>query len=321
MSYALWENLFTGDANRIKKALYGSFLVRDYAYAATSLTSYTPFDPVTGHLSSTLLTTDGWFDIGDIDENGVQFSPKYTTADVMIWQDRMAQRTDVTLDQEECSVTAAESTPLVDHLNYQMPLANLPTTGTVGYHLTKSKTPVIRARQVLAIGVDGSGDEAEYFGTLYSRALMIKPDKYDYQAKTEIQTPLTFDSYPDPYSGFAVRRFREGPAWRAAGGNTEWDHSMVAPVATAGATGTATLAFEAPVSDNGPFTYKVTKTVASTTTAVPDNAVTIVSTTGGTTTLSITGLAAAATTFRVVATGANGSDSAPSAESNSATIT
>lgn len=320
-TYAYWESLFKGDATRIKKALYGSFLVRDYDGAATSLTSFTPFDAQTGHLRSDLLSADGgWLDVGLLDENGVQFAPKYTTVDVMAWQNRMSQRTDVTLDQEECTVSCIESTPLTDYLNYQMPLDSVPQTGTVGYQLTKSQTPVIRQRQILALGVDGSGDDAEYFGTLYSRAMMIKPDKYDYQAKTEVQTLMTFDSYPDPFSGFAVRRFREGPAWRASGGTTVWPVSQVAPVATAGTSGKATLAFAQPTSQNGPFTYQVNQISGGTTTVVSGSNVTASTDGSGNVTLALTGLTAGSYTFTVQATGANGSQSVPSLPSNSVTI-
>ncbi|MDF3280923.1 hypothetical protein [Gordonia sp. N1V] len=322
--YAYWESLFAGDATRIVKALYGSFLIRDFDAANTSLTDFSPFDPTTGNLRADLLVPvadggQGWNDIGLIDENGVQFNPKYTTTDTMAWQNRMAQRTDVTLDQEECTVTAIQSTPLIDYINYQLPLDEVPAVGTVGYQLTKPNTPVLLQRQILAIGVDGATDNAEYFGTMYARALMIKPDKYDYQAKTEVQTPFTFDSYPDPYSGFAVRRFREGPAWRAAGGTTTWETSMAAPVATSEAGLKATIAFAPPASDNGPFTYQVTQTVGGTTTAVPAQNVTVKSSSSTQVVLEVSGLTAGAVTFRVTATGSNGSQSTPTASSNSIT--
>lgn len=327
-SYAYWENLFAGDATRIRKALYGSFLVRDYRGPATALTNFSPFDPETGNLRGDLLVPvseggQGWFDVGLLDENGVQFSPKYTTADVMAWQNRMAQRTDVTLDQEECAINCIQSDPLIDRLNYQMPLTD-PTTGapiieavgTAGYQLTKSNVPVLATRQILAIGVDGSSGDAEFFGTMYTRAQMIKPDKYDYQAKTEVQTSLTFDSYPCPFSGFAVRRFREGPAWRAAGGTTTWAEDAVAPVATAGPSLSATITFAPPVSDNGPFTYKVTVND----TPVDDSKVTVVSATSSEVTLKVTDLTAGSAVFRVIAVGVNKSMSTPTAATNSVTI-
>lgn len=318
MAYTLWDNFFGGNATRVTKALYGSFLVRDYGNASTSVASYSPFDPLTGNLSTTLLTTDGWHDVGLLSESGVSFAPKYTTTDVMAWQSRQAQRTDVTVDSEECTIQALEATPLIDALRENLPLSGLPTMGAVGYQVTKPRIPQMAYRQVLAIGVDGSSGNNEYFATLYSRALMIKPDKMDWQAKTEIMVPLTFDSYPCPFSGFATRRYREGPAWRASGGTTT---APGTPVGTAIAGAKANLVFTPPTSPNGPFTYNVLKTVSSVTTAVTSGNVTVLSSSPSSVTLQITGLTVAdACTFTVQATGANGSQSVPSAASNTVTI-
>jgi hypothetical protein len=316
--YVLWDNFFGGRANRITKALYGSLLVRDHEDEATAVAAYSPFDPETGNLSPTLLTTDGWRDVGLLGENGVSFTPKYTTVDTMVWQSRQAQRTDVTVDQEECAFQCAESSVLVDYLKENLPLAGMPADGTIGYTITKSKVPQVVYRQVLALGVDGSSGNNEYFGTLYARALMIKPEKQDWNAKTEILTPLTFDSYPDPFSGFAVRRFREGPAWRASGGTTS---APGTPVATAVAGAKATLQFTPPTSENGPFTYNVLKTTGGVITPVTASNVVVSSSSSSSVTLTISGLTASeADTFTVQATGSNGSQSVPSTASNSITV-
>jgi hypothetical protein len=230
--YQLWDAMFSSvaDNNRIRKALFGSVLVRDYNFAATACANYSPFDPATGNLSSTLLTTDGWNDVGYLTEAGVSFTPKYTTADVLVWQSRQAQRTDATQDQEEFMIQCSESTPLLDCLYYNLPLSQMGELGQEGYMVTKPIVPQVTFRQVLAIGVDGNDNSNEFFAVLYPRCLMTKPDKQDMTGKTEILTSMTFDSYPDPYSGFSVRRFREGPGWRAAGGATATPGTPVASV-------------------------------------------------------------------------------------------
>ncbi|QIS06757.1 hypothetical protein F5X71_34600 [Nocardia brasiliensis] len=316
--FVLWDAFFGGNATRITKALYGSFLVRDYGDAATAVAAYSPFDPETGNLSPTLLTTDGWRDVGLLSEQGVSFAPQFQTVDTMVWQSRQAQRTDVTQDAEECSIQCAEASPVVDALRENLPLQGLPAMGAIGYTVTKPKVPQMVYRQVLALGVDGSSGHNEYFGVLFPRSLMIKPDKVDWQAKTEILTPLTFGSYPDPYSGFSVRRFREGPAWRASGGTTTAPGTPVA-VAVAGAK--ATLTFAPPTSPNGPFLYRANKIVAGVTTPVPPANVTVNSTSPSAVVLTVTGLTVGdASTFTVQATGANGSQSVPSTASNSITV-
>jgi hypothetical protein len=244
----------------------------------------------------------------------------------MAWQSRMAQRTDVTLDQEECMITAIESNPMIDYLNWQLALVdangnqNFPDIGDEGYKVVKPLVPQMRYRQICAIGVDGSTGDNEYFATVFARSLMVKPGDYDYQAKKEVQTPFTFDSYPDPSSGFAVARFREGPAWRASGGSTA--AFAAAPVATAVAGGKAHLSIAPPTSHNGPFTYTVQEQVggAGAFTAVTGGNMTVVSQSDTEVVLEVDGLTTgSAYVFKVIAEGSNASSNAPSAASNSVT--
>lgn len=327
-----WESIFQGSSPRIFKALYGSFLVRDWLGPLTSMQGFNPFDVAgSGDLRNDLIGFGlvdpadvdsgqrlGFRDPGYLDENGVAFSPKYTTVDTMVWQSRMAQRTDVTLDQEQLSAVFVESTPLLDALNWQLPIGehDLAPVGQAGYEVIKPIVPQMRYRQVLAIGVDGSTGDNEYFATAFSRSLMTKPDKYDLQAKKEFQTPLTYDSYPDPSTGWAVARWREGPAWRASGGSTS---RLLAPVAALGTAGHVTLTFAPPTSQNGPFTYRVVQNVSGTLTTLPDSAVTVVSESDTEVVLNVA-VPTGAKTFRVIALGSNNSASEPSLDSGSVTV-
>ncbi|MDG3012375.1 hypothetical protein G4X40_19735 [Rhodococcus sp. D2-41] len=314
--YATWDNLFVGDSTRDLKAQYGMVLVRDWNAAATSLASYSPFDPVTGNLSPTLLTTDGWYNPGYLDATGVVFTPKFTVVDDDAWQTRQALRTDVTLDQEEMTFVPKEQSPLVDALRFQDALSSLQEQGAAGYQLTKSTRPSLANRQILAIGVDYNTGQPEYFAFEYAMARMVKPDKISFDAKNTTASGLTFDSYVCPYSGFAVRFFREGPAWRASGGNTTVPGNPTA--ATGTATGTVTLTFTPPTSANGPFTYQV-NTVTPTAGAVPAANVTVTSATSSQVVLTVGALTSSTSyTFTVQATGANDSQSVPSAVSSAA---
>lgn len=220
MASLTWNQLWTGNNQRITRGMYGLVMVRDYNGQATALTSYSPFDPSSGNLATTVDTTDGWQDLGIIDENGVQFDPKYTTADVKAWQSRQIQRTDLTEDQVDFSFTCLEATPIVDALEYQVPLAQMGTLGAEGYQITKNIYPNLVNRQILVVGVDFNTGQPEYFSYLFPLVKMIKPDKFDISEKNPYQMMLNWSSYVDPWSGFAVRLYREGPAWRNAGGTT-----------------------------------------------------------------------------------------------------
>lgn len=317
MAYATWDQITTRDNTRVLKAQYGSILVRDYAGAATNCATYSPFDAISGHLSSTLTTTDGWVECGYTDESGIQFTPKQTTVDVQGWQSRQILRTDITVDVEDFMFSLIEQTPLADALMYQIPLSQIPNTGEEGYQITKSVTPTLLSRQILALGVDFNSGSAEYFGVLFPLVKMVKWDKQDFSDKNPIATSLNWTSYVDPISGFAARRFREGPNWRAAGGVTATPGT---PVAAAVAGGKATLTFTPPASLNTPFIYGVKQTTGSTTTTVTSGNIVVTSSSPTSVVLTVSGLTTgSAYTFTVAATGDNGSVSAFSAASNSIT--
>lgn len=317
MAYATWDQITTRNNLRILKAQYGSVFVRDYAGSATNCATYSPFDNATGHLSTTITTTDGWTECGYLDENGLQFTPKQTTVDVNGWQSRQILRTDITLDVEDFMFTLLEQTPLSDALMYQIPLSQMGGEGEEGYQITKAITPFLLQRQIMAIGVDYNNGSGEYFGVLYPLVKMVKWDKQDFSDKNPIVTTLNWTSYIDPISGFAARRFREGPDWRASGGTTATPGT---PVAAAVSGDKATLTFTPPASANGPFTYTVKQTTGSTTTTVSAGNVVVTSSSPTSVVLTVSGLTtSSAYTFTVSATGDNGSQSAFSAASNSVT--
>lgn len=301
MAGVTWDSIFPGNPALVRKALYGSALVQDYS-ASNAFATYSPFDPTTGLLSSTLLTTDGFQDCGYLDENGAEFTPQYTTADVLSWQTRQPLRTDVTADTEQAKITALQSTPLVDCLYNNLPLSGAGSLGAAGYAYAKPKTPSIVYRSLLFLGVDGSAGNFSFVATLYPRALMVKPDKQDWVAKTEIQTPLTFQAYPDPVAGFTLKRFRDGPGWRA---------SAVPNPPTGLTVGTKTtttlpVSWTAPATGPTPTGYQVAVVLTSTGVAV-SGATFTPSNPNATTACTVGGLVTGTSyTVSVVALGTNG---------------
>lgn len=214
MPVATWDSLFSGRPELIRKMLFGSVLVKDYD-AATSLATWSPFDSATGGLVDTITTTDGWQDLGYLDESGVEVTPTFTTADTAAWQLRAPARTDVTADNEQSKIVCLEARPSVEALYRNKTLAGAPTLGASNYKMVKDKTPNLIYRSVLFLGVDGSGASVQYSAKLYPRALMVKPDKQSWNAKTEVQYTMTFQPYWDTVAGFAVADWHDGEGWRA----------------------------------------------------------------------------------------------------------
>jgi hypothetical protein len=326
----LWTSLYTGDATRIRKWLYGSVLIRDWAAdGSTSFAGVTPFN-TDGSIKNTLLSSSfpggRFYELGAISEAGVEFTPKFATDDTKIWQDRRAQRSDITQDDEEVMFTAMQSTPLVDVLRANLPLTALAgqEVGEIGYQITKPLTTDTVWRQIVVIGVDGTQSNAEYIAEMRPRVNLLKVGKRTFAAKSVDSTELTYGVFPDPASGFSANTLRSGPSWIASGGPVLWPTPQVAPVVSglaSGGKGTITLA--QPVSLNDPFTYTVKldgTTTATLDTTYPSAGGVGYQTVSGTVTIKVTGVSAGSHTVQVIATGSNGSVSAPSTASSSATF-
>jgi hypothetical protein len=257
MSSATWDSLFGGDERQIRKGLYGSVLIKEYDPANT-LGSYSPFDPATGGLSSTLLTTDGFQDCGFLSDNGVQFTPQYAGSGVPVWQSREDARWDATQDSEQAMLTLVQSNPLIDAIRENLPLPASSTPGAPGYSYTKGAVPKNLFRTLLFLGIDGDS----FIAKLWPRALMIKPDKQDWNAKTAADSIVTFQPFRDRQSGFSRRTFRDGPGWRASGGLS----AAAAALATAITGAKATVTFAAPSGGTAPYVYVIKQTTGGVTT-------------------------------------------------------
>lgn len=277
MANQLWPSLYTGDGTQIRKWLYGSVLMRDWYPAGsavnTSLANFNPFDPVTQNLIANLTTPIaqggyGFYEIGAIEESGVSFNPKFSTDQTKIWQSRRTQRTDITEDDEEIMFTAAQSNPLIDALYNNLPIGTngaspqlVSSLGSLNYAADQELYSDIVYRQMIIIGVDGSinaNGQAQYIVEVRPRVSLSKKGKRDFQAKKLDGTELTWFVYPDPASGFVARRFRGGPAWVTAGGPVLFANpNAVTAVATTTPAHSAQVVFNAPVSNNGPFTYSI----------------------------------------------------------------
>jgi len=337
----LWSSLYATDniggqgdeSTRIRKWLYGSVLVRDWVSdGSTSLNGFTPFD-TDNNIKTTLTSASNpggrWYEVGALSEDGVEFNPKFATDETKIWQSRRSQRSDITQDDEEIMFTLMQSTPLVDALRNNQPLSWVAgqETGELVYNAVKPNTTDTVYRQIMVIGVDGTMSNAEYCAELRPRVALAKVGKRMFNAKKVDSFEMTYNVFPDPVSGFSATTIRSGPSWVASGGAVLWPTSQTAPVVSSlAAGGKATVTFQQPVSYNDPFTYtaKVSSDAgANWTAATLDttfNTVGYQTSAAGAVTLKVTGVAAGAKLVQVFATGTNGTISAASSSSTSATF-
>jgi hypothetical protein len=227
----LWTSLEQININNVRKWLYGTVLVRDWDPAGTTtLANFTPFNPDGSLITSLFSPTNPggpWFDVGAIDVNGVDLTPRLRTAETTIWQERFPSRTDIDSDGEDIDITMAETNPVALALYNNQPLVGVPGTGatsvlgSVGqsqFSETYSLFPQTIFRQMLIIGVDGELVNPIYICEIRPRVSLMKLNKRMFNAKTPDHFGVTFSIYPDTGSGFVKRVTYGGPAWLQLGG-------------------------------------------------------------------------------------------------------
>lgn len=332
----LLNSLIGADEDNIRKGLYVTIMMRDWNFATTSLTAFSPFNSSDGNIAPGLLDANNvggsWIPMGYLSEKGPTFDPKLTTELTKVQQTRRPVRADYTNDAEEISFTLMESTPTVEYLLQNRPISptspnyvQIPGIGAENFAVGRPLELDVVYRQLLAIMVDNRFSDAYYRARLYPKVVLTKMGKRVWNAKTPDTVDVAFQSFPDDFTtspdgiaGAPVIIFEDGPAWRAQGGTTTWPTPQVAPVATAESGGGFQLVFQQPTTLNSPFGYSVTQATGGASSAATVSTTTTDS--SGQVTIVGTGLTTGDTyTFTVTATGSNNVAGPPSEPSSSIT--
>lgn len=331
----LWPTIFRGDEDNIRKALYGSWLIRDWNFATTSLTGFSPFQADDGNLVSTLFSADNpggpWYDFGYMDEKGPEFTPKLTVKPTRVMQSRWPARYDYTEETEEIGATLMESNPVVDAILSNAPLSGLQEVGAPGYTVSAPVELDLRWRQCMFIAVDGRSGLNYYTVRLYPKVLIGDFGRTPWNIDAAAALPIKGFAIPDEFTippanadgtinaGSPRWVMRDGPAWRAQG---ESAFEVTAPIAAPITGLKATLIFTTPAGPAAPITYTAQEQLTAGDAFTDSTLVGSPVVSGDTTTITVGSLTASTqyNAFRVVATDAN-SDTYTSAPSNSITST
>lgn len=267
----LWPTLFQGDEDNIRKALYGSWLIRDWSFAATSLTGFTPFNASDGNLIGTLFSANNpggpWYDFGYMDEKGPEFTPKLGVKATKVMQSRWPGRYDYTEQTEEIGATLMESNPVVDAVYNNAALSNLQQIGAPGYNISAPVELDLRWRQCLFIAVDGSTGKNYYTVRIYPKVLIGDFGKIPWNIDAAAAIPVKGFAVPDEYTtppdgvnvGSPRWTLRDGPGWRLQG-QANFQVGFPTPPAATPVTGLkVNIAFTTPAGLTTPVTYTAQK--------------------------------------------------------------
>lgn len=262
----VWPNIYGYNTANLRKALYGSILVRDWDAVNTSLaftadsegvwqSGFTPF-AADGTLRPDLLKEVGgtYYDLGAGSSDGPSFQNSFDVQKDHIWQTRQVVRTDITSEEGTMQFGMVEYSTLADTLEFDLPLASTPPQGTPGYARKKPNEMEGRIRQVLAIGVDKN---LNYFVDVFPWVSLENLDDRRWSAEELINLMITWSISIDPHSGYSQARFRGGSGWEANPGVPVF---LDVPVAAAQAGGAVAVVFSTPIGPEDPFVYTAEKT-------------------------------------------------------------
>lgn len=316
----LWPTIFRGDEDNIRKALYGSWLIRDWNFDTTSLTGFSPFNASDGNLVSTLFNSNNpggaWHDVGYMDDKGPEFNPKLDVKPTKVMQSRWPARYDYTGQSEEIGATLMESNPVVDAIYSNQPLSALAEIGTPGYTVSAPVELDLIWRQAIFIAVDGSSGLNYYTVRVYPKILFGDFGKIPWNIEEAAALPVKAFAIPDEFTvppanangtvntGSPRWVMRDGPAWRAQGQSYFEIGFPTAPVATAVTGLKATIAFTTPSGLITPITYTAQQQLTSGGSFTTSTLEGSPSVSGNTTTITVESLAASTeyNAFEVIAT-------------------
>lgn len=246
-------------------------------------------------------TNQGFYHIGLTKEDSVSVTPDQTMTSSASSQLVRPTRSVLTKLEDKIAFEPKESTPLIDYLLYEKPLANgVPALGTPGYQVPRGNTDVPVERIIVLLGVDTDGN---LMARVFARVITDKKAKTEFARKNPDSSMLTYEALPCPFAKQVEWKCRGGSQWLAQG---DFEFETFAPVATPVTGLKANVQFPTPIDVVSPTYTATTQLVAggALTSATVAASPTV---SGGFTTIQLTGLTASTVynAVQVTATGTN----------------
>ncbi|CQD03781.1 gp31 protein [Mycobacterium europaeum] len=248
----------------------------------------------------------GFYSPGMLKEDDAEWTLDETVTGSPSAQYVRSTRGVITKLDDKVHFTPIESNPVVDCLQYELPLVNVPVLGTPGYQVARGGGDVPVERVIVMIGID---TDANLLARVFPRCVTDKKGKSAMDRKAADSMPLDYTPMLDPFTKKSMWICRAGSQWLGAGNlNFETTAPVVTPI-----TGLdANIAVPTPIDIESPvWTVALQQTAGGAFTAATLSGTPTVS--GNLTTVKISGLTASTTynAVQVTATGTNATVTSP----------
>lgn len=307
-----FESTVVRDGDLVRKGLQGSVLLGKYPTAA-DITTLSATDGIT--------LPAGYDSIGWISEDGLTFGTDVEVSEVRGWGASSMLRRDVQSTDRTIAFSALETKRLTSELRSGLDLSATTMSPQGEVVITHPDRMPTKYWRVLALGVDGEGDQRYYVAKFFPKATVSEFDEESWSDGDDpISYSVTMTALIDDTVGTACREFIFGPGALAAAGAMGWTAStLTAPTGLAAGAITATTV---------PLTWSTVASAASYVVRVStnngDTYTDVPSASGGTPTgasTTVTGrTAATAYRFRVLAVDSTGKRGPESASISATTL-
>lgn len=205
----------------IRKAQGGSAFIAPMTSAAlTDLTVYHAAEvgppAVPAFIDLVDLGPLGYEDLGYLTDDGLGFENETSQSDVSSWQSVSPTRSDLLTDTDTLTVVAQETKLLTLGLYTGVDTTGVtPDTDSGEVQITKPTRPSARHYRVLALAVDGEGDEEIFIARWMPRAKVTGKAGQRYgKGDDPISWGVTFTAFEDSSLGFATRYIFGGMGWK-----------------------------------------------------------------------------------------------------------
>ncbi len=295
---------------------------------------------VNGEWTTNTTANEGFWLVGAVTEDGgIERQPNISQDSAMVLQSNFPFATDLTEEGIQINFTGVETLkPLMKRLRMNLPLSDtsgnalVEDPGKQNFSISKPTDVDAPDRQIVLIFAKRNAGRYLYTAEGYSLCKLTDIGNFSRSKKDADAAQLSFTVLPDPYLvdidptnptsttlvPVLFTEWHAGTGWTTIGGVPVFPGS--APVASAIAGQLrATVTFNNVTGAGDPFTFTAEKNVAAAGfTPATIDAAELDTPTAGTTRVTISGLSASSTTFRITATGQNG-QTAVSATSNAVT--
>lgn len=209
-----FESTVTRDSDLIRKGLQGSVLLGRYPDAA-DVTTLTAVDGIT--------IPTGYESVGWLSEDGVTFGSDMEVSEVRGWGSSSMLRRDITSVDKTIAFSALETKRMTRELVSGLDLSAVTMSAEGEVVTTHPDRPGTQYWRVLAIGVDGDGDQRYYFAKFFPKATVSEAEEEVWSDGDDpITYGVTMSALIDDEVGTACREMLFGPGALAAAEAMGW---------------------------------------------------------------------------------------------------